>query len=79
MKKPVWAALRRGKRRLCVTQFFILPFSFIVQDCGVMSSISPCEGDGPGAIPGFLTNFHAGAFDFSIEKTIFGFTRRRPV
>lgn len=22
-----------------------------------MSSISPCEGDGPGANPGFLTNF----------------------
>ena len=27
------------------------------QDCGVMSSISPCEGDGPGANPGFLTDF----------------------
>src|SRR6266853_5407766 len=28
----------------------------IHQDCGVTSSISPCEGDGPGANPGFLTN-----------------------
>lgn len=28
-----------------------------IQDCGVTSSISPCEGDGPGANPGFLTNF----------------------
>src|SRR3974390_1521953 len=27
----------------------------ISQDCGVTSSISPCEGDGPGANPGFLT------------------------
>jgi hypothetical protein len=27
-----------------------------VQDRGVTSSISPCEGDGPGANPGFLTN-----------------------
>ena len=27
------------------------------QDRGVTSSISPCEGDGPGANPGFLTNF----------------------
>ena len=27
------------------------------QDRGVISSISPCEGDGPGANPGFLTNF----------------------
>lgn len=25
------------------------------QDCGVTRSISPCEGDGPGANPGFLT------------------------
>ena len=25
------------------------------QDRGVISSISPCEGDGPGANPGFLT------------------------
>ena len=29
----------------------------ISQDCGVTSSISPCEGDGPGANPGFLTIF----------------------
>ena len=28
----------------------------ISQDCGVTSSISPCEGDGSGANPGFLTN-----------------------
>ena len=28
------------------------------QDCGVISSISPCEGDGPGANPGFLTIFN---------------------
>ena len=27
----------------------------ISQDCGVTSSISPCEGDGPGENPGFLT------------------------
>ena len=27
----------------------------ISQDCGVTTSISPCEGDGPGANPGFLT------------------------
>jgi hypothetical protein len=27
----------------------------LFQDCGVTSSISPCEGDGPGANPGFLT------------------------
>jgi uncharacterized protein (DUF1778 family) len=27
----------------------------ISQDCGVTSSISPCEGDGPDANPGFLT------------------------
>jgi len=27
----------------------------ISQDCGVTSSISPCEPDGPGANPGFLT------------------------
>ena len=27
-----------------------------VQDRGVISSISPCEGDGPGANPGFPTN-----------------------
>ena len=26
------------------------------QERGVISSISPCEGDGPGANPGFLTN-----------------------
>ena len=26
-----------------------------IQDRGVTSSISPCEGDGPGANPGFLT------------------------
>ena len=26
------------------------------QDRGVISSISPCDGDGPGANPGFLTN-----------------------
>lgn len=26
------------------------------QDRGVISCISPCEGDGPGANPGFLTN-----------------------
>src|SRR3954463_15601188 len=25
-----------------------------IQDRGVISSISPCEGDGPGANPGFL-------------------------
>ena len=31
--------------------------STISQDCGVTSSISPCEGDGPGANPGFLTIF----------------------
>lgn len=27
------------------------------QDCGVISSTSRCERDGPGANPGFLTNF----------------------
>ena len=36
----------------------------IFQDCGVTSSISPCEGDGPGANPGFLTI----AFPFLTEK-----------
>ncbi len=28
------------------------------QDCGVISSISPCEGDSPGANPGFLTDLN---------------------
>lgn len=27
-----------------------------IQDCGVIGSISPREGDGPGANPGFLTS-----------------------
>ena len=32
----------------------------ISQDCGVTSSISPREGDGPGANPGFLTTIWPG-------------------
>src|SRR5215467_7254982 len=39
----------------------------ISQDCGVTSSISPCEGDGPGANPGFLTS----SADFS-DFIVFG-------
>ena len=34
---------------------FALCIPHLSQDCGVISSISPCEGDGPGANPGFLT------------------------
>src|SRR3989442_3015106 len=44
-----------------VRGLFIPHFAFrtphLSQDCGVISSISPCEGDGPGANPGFLTNY----------------------
>ena len=31
--------------------------SILNQERVVISSISPCDGDGPGATPGFLTNF----------------------
>jgi hypothetical protein len=45
-----------------------LPRTPFPQDCGVISSISPCEGDRPGANPGFLTNFdfRAGAVQRSV-------------
>jgi hypothetical protein len=38
------------------------------QDCGVTSSISPCEGDGSGANPGFLTIFR-GSQDWFIASS----------
>ncbi len=45
----------------CALDFELRPsdfeFRIFDQDRGIISSISPCEGDGPGANPGFLTRW----------------------
>ena len=49
-----------------------LPWTPLPQDCGVISSISPCEGDGPSANPGFLTIADASSTHICIYCTNVG-------